>query len=366
MLLAQSPFLNEPGSPGRPYARHSLNWTFEGKSLANGGASKQDGLSLVRLHSAPSAFRQSALARIEAIRSWISRSPDYGRHSQVIWKGAQQDTLQLLTSDLRDTFWDNGLPGIVEQLRDKDPLEKQILLQRLIQAIRPRGDIRHQLVEFARSTATLEKSVLDFLDNTVPAFSALDSIVFDGARLLRSAVYEISDVAQHGEVKATNLARVILSKLHETHFDSAIHVLREGLKVDRRSMHPSALSVQLLCLMAEKSKFAAVRLGVRISSDLCQQLVGLGTRGYFSSEDIAKVMLIGAESGSDELRSLLQRYMGAEVSDSICASNTALEKFKQAFISLPFTLWSPESIHQRDRLLSNVDQLISANLVCAS
>jgi hypothetical protein len=278
-----------------------------------------------------------------------------------VWKGPQQDTLQLLMSDLRDTVWEKGLPGIIEQLVGKDALEKQILLQKLIQTIRPGDEIRYQLVEFAQSSASLEKNTLDFLDNTVDAFSALDSIVFDGSRLLRSAIHEISDASQHGEVKATNLARVILSKLHETHFDSAIHVLREGLKVDRRSKHPSALSVQLLCLIAEKSKFAAVRLGVRISNDLCQQLVSMGTRGYFSSEDLAKVLLIGAESGSDDLSALLLQFMGAEVSDAICSSSGALAKFKQAFVSLPFTLWSPESINQRDRLLLNIDQLSMAS-----
>lgn len=366
MLLAQSPFLNEPSNSGRSHARPALSWAFERKSVTDGDVDGRAGTSLARIHDAKGAVRQSVLAKIVAIRSFVSRRPDYGRHSQTIWKGPQQDTLQLLTSDLRDALWESGLPGVVEQLRGKDPLEKQILLQRLIQTIRPCGEVRHQLVEFARSTATMEKSVLDFLDNAVPSFSALDSIVFDGARLLRSAVHEVGEAAQHGEVKATNLARVILSKLHETHFDSAVHVLREGLKADRRSTHPSALSVQLLCLMAEKSKFAAVRLGVRISNDLCQQLVALGTRGYFSSEDIAKVLLIGAESGSDDLPSLVLRYMGAEVSNSICVSSAALEKFKQAFISLPFTLWSPEAIHQRDRLLSNVDQLISASLDRAS
>ena len=358
MLLAQSRYSNDMGTAGRLAGRPALSWTRNDGVSGRNGSTRQSGVGLKYGHGTAVTVKQSVLAKFEALRSWVSGSPDYGRHAHTLWRGAQQDTLQLLMSDLRDTLWEKGLPGIVEQLMGKDPLEKQILLQKLIQTVGPGDESRQQLTEFARSTASLEKSALDFLDNTVSAFSALDSIVFDGARLLRLAVHEISEASQLGDVKATSLARAILSKLHETHFDSAVHVLREGIKSDRYSPRPSSLSVQLLCLLTEKSKFTAVRLGVRVANDLCQQLVATGIRGYLSSEDLARVLLIGAETGRTELPPLLVNYLGAEVCDSVCARSDALENFKQAFIALPFTLWSPESIHRRDDLLANIDRLV--------
>jgi hypothetical protein len=364
MLLAQSPsYLIDLPPPEHAQALPVLRVALTEKPNAHGHCPVSSHLAFSKSQDSLVSFGQLVWARVEALRTWAFGSPDYAHHAPILWKGEQQETLQLLINDLRDVFEESGLPGLVEQLMGKDALEKQIIFQRLLQTLRSGDESRQQLVEFARSTAILEKSTLDFLNNTVTAFCALDGIVFDGARLLRGAIHEIGETTQHAELKATNLARVILSKLHETHFDSAIHVLRQGIKSDISSTRPSALSVQLLGLMAEKSTFAAVRLGVRVSSELFEQLINFGVRGYLSSDDLARVLLIGAESGSSELPYLLCRYLGIEAAESICAHTGALEAFKRAFIALPITLWPPSSMHRRDRLLSNMDRLLSESQV---
>ncbi len=335
-----------------------LRWALTESAMTNHGANVSRNERLDRDLFASPRVGRAVWVKMRALRTWVSGPPSHERHADILWKADQRASLERSSSELEDALSIRGLTGLVEELMGKDPLEKQILLQRLIHKIKPGDERRQPLIEFTRATALLEKSTLDFLDNSADAFSRFDHIVADGARLLRSVVHELGETVQHGEIKATTLARVILSKLHETHFDDALHLLNQGVRADLRSSSPSALSPQLLTAMSQKSTFSAVRMGMRVSSDLSRQLINIGVNGHFSSNDLARVLLIGAESGSSELHYLLSRYLGPEVTESVCKHRGALEKFKQAFVALPIALWPLAHVHRRDRLLLHVDRLL--------
>ena len=299
---------------------------------------------------------QSVLARMAALRTWVSGTVGYERHASNLWAQDQQDALSHFSLAIQDAFQHGGLAGLVAQLMAHDPLEKQVLLQRLINKIKANDERRQTLVEFARATAQMEKGTLDFLDNTAETFTVFNHIVLDGAKLLRSIVHELGENAQQGEIRASTLARAILVQLHDILFEDALNVLRQGIRADLRSRNPSPLSTQLLAAMSQKSVFDAVKLGIRIADDLSQRLQKIGIQGPFSKSDVARVVLIGAESGSTELGYLLERYLGPDVGESICGSQQALREFRTAFETLPITLWPSAWIHRRDRLLSNIDR----------
>jgi hypothetical protein len=305
--------------------------------------------------SSTSTMRQSVKAKVAALRTWVSGAVGYERHQSTLWAQDQQDALARSTLSVQESFHNDGLAGLADQLMAYDPLEKQVLLQRLINKIKPSDQRRQPLVEFARATAQLEKNTLDFLDHSAESFTAFNHVVVDGARLLRGIVYELGESSQQGDITAISLARSILGKLHDMLFEEALQVIRQGIRADLRSGNPSPMSMKLLAALSQKAVFPPVKLSVRISGDLCARLRKLGIKGHFSKEDLARALLVGAESGSTELTYLLQRYLGPDFKESVCINPQALMEFKNAVQTLPITLWPAAWVHRRDRLLNNID-----------
>lgn len=314
------------------------------------------------------AVGRSLRASAWLLRRWVSGAGPYARLARALWGDAAPAKVRAALADLRACLLSPGLEdGLAQSLMPWDALEKQVLLHHLALALDPADARRRQVMEFARSTAALERPTLSFLENTVDVFSAFDLVLPNGASMLRQAVHELgTDAASSGGIKPAAVAQVLLRKFGAFHFDTAVRLLRGGIRADLNSRRMSPLGPRLLAAATDRSVFCAVQLAYRVAHALGLRLAQLGVQGHCAATDLARALLAGADSGSGQPGYLLSRYLGPETAASIHANRQAVECFKAAFAALPITLWPPSRAHRRDLLLANLGRAHAprAALVC--